>query len=653
MRSKTLFLLVFFTFFNIIVFSQKDPIKWGDIPAEDLAMTTYEQAPSAGAVVLCDFGDIYFDINAGGASYYFKRHKRVKVLNRSGFDEADIEIVYYDGQNVSKLKAQIFAPDGSVKEMGKDDWFEEKINKDWRRKKLAFPNVKEGSVLEYSYQIESSNFITLRAWYFQDFIPTRWSELQFSMIEWFHYQTLQSGTHPLVINESGSVGKNYNGYSATNHTYQWAAEHIPALKKESHTFNQWDYASKIEFQLKSINMPYSYTVPFLDTWGKIADALFDDVHFGRQYLKKGPSKKILEAASPAMEAAKTDMEKAQAAYNFVNKEMKWNDEYYQAAEDNLNDAFAKRSGNSGELNLMVLALLKAYDVKAFPVLVSTKKNGKFNRYYPMLGQFDHTLILSFINDKEYWIDAGDPTRPLGMPAMQSVNLEGLLINDIDDTFKWVSPTFPKSKEVVMTTMQVDDMGDITADISCSHVGIMAFEERQHCKDTDGKKHWESRLAERVPDASISSIDLQNLTDQNQPLKGKMAASLPGAAMVNGDIIYVSPVLHSRVLENPFKPESRTLPVEFEYPYSEQIIVNLTIPEGHVVDGAPESVKMVLPEAAGSFEYRFSDQGTKVQVICKYSLNKTFFLPEEYAALRNFHSMIEEKLGEQVVFKKRT
>ncbi|HFA51895.1 MAG TPA: DUF3857 domain-containing protein [Bacteroidetes bacterium] len=653
MRTLKLALLLTCTLSTLFLFAQKDPIKWGKIPADDLAMTSYEQDPSAGAVVLCDYGQIYFNISLQGTEYNFKRHKRIKILKRSGFDQANIEIPFLEGQDISKLKAHIYSPDGSVTELGKKDFFDEETTKFYRKKKFAFPNVKEGSVIEFSYIIESTNLVSLRNWYFQEYIPVRWSELRFSELGWFTYSTVQTGFQVLKIIERETGSKTLLDYPVKTFESRWAAEHVPAMKSEPYTACFDDYRSKIQFQLKSIQLPFSYTEPFFKDWGEIAGALFKNPHFGRQYLKKGENKKLLEAAAPAMAAAPTKLEKAIAAYDFVNGQITWNGTYYHFSDEDLNKAFEKKSAYSGEMNLMVLALLKKAGIRAFPVLVSTRSNGKVNKYYPMLGQFNHTLVWAEIDGKEYWIDAGDKMRPFGTPAMQSLNFEGILIDDEKKTYQWVGIKPAKTKDVMLVNASVNEDGELTADLTCSHTGYSALKERSACAGKDGKQHWQNRLDGQHPDAVIETINLQNQTAPNKALKNKMALDIPGAAMANGDMLYLSPTIYSQFAENPFKVEERTLPIEFPYPQTEQVITNLTLPEGYAVEELPESVKLSLPEAAGSFSYRVSEINGKVQIISKVVMKKTFFLPEEYAALRNFFSMVEEKQAEQVVLKKQT
>src|SRR5690606_30544412 len=60
------------------------------------------------------------------------------------------------------------------------DIFTEKINKYWEVQKTTFPNVKDGSVIEYKYTMQSPFYRNIPRWYFQGSIPVMYSELKFS-----------------------------------------------------------------------------------------------------------------------------------------------------------------------------------------------------------------------------------------------------------------------------------------------------------------------------------------------------------------------------------------------------------------------------------------------------------------------------------------
>jgi hypothetical protein len=89
-------------------------IKFGKISAADFDLSKYTFDSSASAVIIADFGNTSFEgNNKGDFTLSFKRFKRVKILNKNGFDIAKEEIeVYKDGpdnvEELASLKASTY-----------------------------------------------------------------------------------------------------------------------------------------------------------------------------------------------------------------------------------------------------------------------------------------------------------------------------------------------------------------------------------------------------------------------------------------------------------------------------------------------------------------------------------------------------------------
>ena len=62
---------------TLTVCAQKSPMKYGDIPMDDLTMTLYNKDSSATAVALFDYGKAYVSINSINATLNFERHARI------------------------------------------------------------------------------------------------------------------------------------------------------------------------------------------------------------------------------------------------------------------------------------------------------------------------------------------------------------------------------------------------------------------------------------------------------------------------------------------------------------------------------------------------------------------------------------------------
>ncbi|HCZ36654.1 MAG TPA: hypothetical protein DHV26_12090, partial [Cytophagales bacterium] len=159
---KFVSLLAFAVSFSSVAFAQKSPIKFGDVPIEDLKMTYYAKDSSAAAVVLVDYGEAYLSITSQTAQLTFERHVRIKILRKEGLKWGDVAILLRQAgsreERVSNLKATTYnLTDGKVAEskLNKDGIFKEKFNRSFIQQKFTMPDVKEGSVIEYSYKVNT------------------------------------------------------------------------------------------------------------------------------------------------------------------------------------------------------------------------------------------------------------------------------------------------------------------------------------------------------------------------------------------------------------------------------------------------------------------------------------------------------------------
>src|SRR5690349_17369419 len=89
---KALICGLFMALVSFTAVAQKSPVKFGNIPMEDMKMTVYDKDSSAAAVMLVDYGEAYIQVNTVSATMNFERHVRIKVLKKEGLEYADVEV---------------------------------------------------------------------------------------------------------------------------------------------------------------------------------------------------------------------------------------------------------------------------------------------------------------------------------------------------------------------------------------------------------------------------------------------------------------------------------------------------------------------------------------------------------------------------------
>src|ERR1700761_536867 len=169
---------------------------YGKIDKADLEMKSCDFEKDANAEVLFNKGVTGFDYDFNITEDV---HKRIKIFNDNGKKEADVHIVYYSInhlENISGIQAETFnLVDGKVEvtKLDKKLIYYKNIDKVRSEIVFTFPNVKPGSVIEYSYTWHTSSISNFPDWYFQDKIPVRYSELTTQIPDLFYYRA-----HPNV-----------------------------------------------------------------------------------------------------------------------------------------------------------------------------------------------------------------------------------------------------------------------------------------------------------------------------------------------------------------------------------------------------------------------------------------------------------------------
>jgi hypothetical protein len=101
---------------------------------------------------------------------------------------------------VTQLKAVTYSlENGQAVEtkLNKDGIFKQKLSRYYDLQKFTMPNVKEGSIIEYSYTIMSDFYSKFPNWQFQHDFPVRHSEFWAMIPEFFFYEKYMQGYVPV------------------------------------------------------------------------------------------------------------------------------------------------------------------------------------------------------------------------------------------------------------------------------------------------------------------------------------------------------------------------------------------------------------------------------------------------------------------------
>lgn len=653
-KQKLITTILFTLFFVNLVFAQKPPIKFGKVSMDEMKMTVYEKDSTAEAVILADYGisEILYN-DARGFELNFKKLVRIKILKKEGLDKANIEIPLYQSsgtdETIGGLKAVTYnLENGKIEEtkLPRKDVFTEEKSKNWKIKKFALPNVKVGSVIEYQYTMLSPFYFNFQSWYFQTDIPTAWSEYRTLIPEYFDYKKFTGGYLRPAIHETKTYSRSISGSSYTYSTdfQRFVYKDVPAFKDEKYITTPRDYLARIEFELRSTKFPWTIIKTYSTTWKTIANEMLGTDYFGAALNRKGIVKELSEQIDPNDPPAK----KVMLAYGLIKKHMKWNKRYNKYANTTLRAAYNKNEGNTAEINLLLVNLLRSVDIEAYPVLISTRSHGRINTFYPRFSALNSVIALARIDGKNLLMDATIAYLKPGELPYNDINGKGLVA--VKDNAYWVN--LLGSEKSYYTSMVMASIKDeqLIAQISRGYKSLLATSKRGSIA-REGKEKYIENFKEKNADWEISEHEIKNENDITKTLTEKIKVDNFNDIDVDDDIIYLPAILGNNDDENPFKSETREYPVDFATPMYEKSIISIVIPEGFQVEELPTPTKVVLPNDDASFFYQAKKVGPNIQVMTQINIKKTMFLPQEYHLLRELYRNIIEKQGEQIVLKR--
>lgn len=620
-------------FFVLPLFSQ-EKLKLGKVPSEDLKMTVYEPEPGAEAAYLAKTAFVEMVELGDKLKMKYDYFNRIKILSEAGYDNSDVELSYYHyrgSEKISSLKAIITYPNGESYKLTNKEFFREEIDDKWTRIKFTFPNLQVGAVLDYEYSLISSSIISLEDFEFQHDIPVRFAEFSFDFPDHIDYVFIKQGDQ--YIKQGDQL---------------YTMENVPSMKEEAYITTMKDYRGVIKTQVQGYRDSYRVFHPLYTTWEKVMEEIYDNDMFGHQINRKAAYNKILKAAEPILSEDIAIKEKILKLQNFILDNVSWNEEYRIFSTRGLDNAFEAKTANATELNLMMLAILKELEIESYPLLVSTRSNGKLITTYPLIDQFSYALIFAKIDGEEILLDISDRYRMPGDIKYSGLNLEGLIANEKQPIWYSIKPHM--GKDIFMGNFEIKD-GGLHGVLKGKYDSYNAIPERWHYNDDKSGKHWEDRLRKKFSETEVISADFEALDNLYESFKDEVNISIPGACVDAGDLMYIDPFIYSNYDENIFKQEDRQFPVDFGFPQSEQFIFMLKIPEGYDIDEIPESVSMSTEDHSANFIFKASKNGNVIQIIRKMEIKKAVFMPSEYLALKRLFDLMLEKNGEQLVLKK--
>jgi hypothetical protein len=610
--------VVLFFVIMTCISGQKPPIKFGDVDMEDMQMTVYPADTSAPAVILCDYGFFRAGI------FQFTRTLRIKILKKEGYSWANHSFPTGAKSTIKGITYNLENGKVIQDKLKNESIFTERVTDQNYRTRIAMPNVKVGSVIDLQFLFTGIPF----DWNFQETIPVRYNEL--------------------VIESSPYVRFKYNFYGferlSVSTPTRWVANNMPSFKIEPFMNSEENYLTKLEIDVLELVGYHQMAV----SW----DAIFHDLlwydNFGKALDLSGY---LNDLASSIKLTGAAGVTKIRMAFDSVRQNIKWDKkESLVTSTPTLGSAFKKKVGNSADINLILLQLLKKLDINVVPVALSTRSNGILSPLSPSYSRLNYVITLATIDTTKYLLDATEEYMPYYLLPLRCLNYNGQTVIETGSKHIDLSAT-RQDKQVTMYNLEMDGELNLKGEIQKINSDYAALDFRHKYHTFNSPDEYLEDFKKDKVGLTVNNVRLDNLDSLYKPVYEDYKVSISGKVNSMGNGLFILPMVYDQMLENPFKTTTRKFPIDFGYKSERTVITTIRIPAGYEINVLPSTIIMKMPDNSAIFLYEAVSTGSEIKITGKFTVNKSLIMPDQYLNFREFYDQIIKKQSEPVILKK--
>lgn len=660
--KKIYLLFSLFVFMMPPAHSQEYSYKYGKITNDEINMTVYQKDTTASAVVIYDDGYTKYGVLNNRFQLTTEYKKKIKILKQTGINEANIDIPYYyksstSRESIAGIEAFSYTLENAkiVKtKLERKYIFDEEMSDRYRRIKFSIPNVKVGSVIELKFSKSTDLVYGIDPWGIQGDIPVNYSYYEVVIPEYLKFNIDTKGFEKIDVVEtsenqqfvlSGSTSAN-NLLTCTSRYIKFTAKDIPALKDENYVWCVNDFLSGIRFELKATNFPNEFYKPYSQTWEDLEKVLIDETDFGKNLKISNPFKDVM---TKELASVTDEKEKIAKIYEFVKNHISWN-EKYSFHGNNAKDAVKLRTGDNGQINMILLSALKDAKIKAYPVLISRRSLGRLPFTYASYDQLNTFIVAAETSSgKVYYMDGSAIHGGLNMLPVDLL-VDRARIFDNEHTEKWVDITsIERNQKIRTVNVEMNEDGNMSGLLNTVYTYQDAYLYKQQFEAAKDSADFVESF-ENTNHVNVDTFRVEQKNPMSNIVKEKIFFSKTNESA--GEYIYLNPMIFTHLSENEFIQPERKLPIEFNYPSTYMLSCNITLPDNYEVIEIPKSIKLVLNENCKCI-YVVKQNANVLNLSYRFDMNQTIFPTTEYQAIREYFGQIATKNQEMLVLKKVT
>lgn len=605
-----------------------------------------ESYETANAVVVIDSTGI--DLEPSG-KYVSTQHKLVKILTMKGkawYSEATFGyFTLYD--TVIVKMARVISPDGKVMNVPKEDIKDVKIPAfgkfflpNVRMKKIIFPNVEEGSSIEYVIKdimqsppmednfdayvlFEGKNPVIKKVYSVGSPIPLNWK----------------------VKNDENQAVKFQKSKKNGKTTYKWSVQNVPGIVEEPMMPPMPDVCKKLLIT----------SVPSWKVWSKWYWNLCKD-----KFATNDTMNAVIDSVLVGRE---TREDSIRALYYYVSKNIRYVGTKMSGKKGGYEPfpatkTFRDKYGVCRDKACLLAAMLRKAGFDSYTVLTNPILN--VEKDIPV-DQFNHAITA--VREKDGSFLYIDPTAENTREFLSSIEQgKAVLVCDEDGEDLQYTPKVPAEKNFFFMEAEghLDENGNLNEILTWKLSGLMDMSFRRlltMLPPEQLNQIFQSIVSGMVTGAVIDTFYFSDPKDLYQPLEITLVFSAEKYGLNLGETFSFKPPLSGGGAGNisiggggnPFALEERKYPLYLYTTIKAVVEERIYIPEGYEVEELPENFGKSVDFFKVESNYEFRDG-----YILHYSesvMNDFIFSPKQYKAMKSIFDEMSQKSGQEIVLKK--
>ncbi len=642
--TKLLF-TVAFLFAVCTVYAQDKLPGFGKADIKELMLQEYAEDRSATAIKLLDYRESEFFIDLDFIKLTTERRVRIKILKKEGYKYATVSLPYtrHNRAKIGDITAYIYylneKGEAVTEKLDSDEIYRNQSKEGLRKVAFTFPNVKPGCVIEYKYTKKEKSTLHLDPWFFQDEIPTLLSVCKIispSKIE-IEKRLITSRQ----VNEKTSSQKHL--YSTDNIT-TLEMKNIAAFKMEPLMSSFRDNIQRAEFTI--VRRYGIYPLLFMGNkkWQTYTGWLYAAPFFGKHFTAEIiGTKSLLDSAA----LLKTTQQKINFIYTEVKKKIKWDDHQTFYAGD-IDECWQTGFGNSAEMNLTLFNLLKKSGVDCFPILISTRQNGKTDEHFPSLSQFNGVDVLVSDSSDIFILDATQKFLSYKVPPQNVMNRSAFLVDSAAGG--WINIAderlLQKSRVFINAILKNDFQirGSATIEFYDHARSQQLLEEKEN-----KEKMRDKPLKTENETITIDSVVQENETEDLKPYKKRFTFDYEMSQ--TGDFYFLNPFVLSSFSENPFRDSVRNSSIEFGSNQQFDLFFSLSLPDNAFIEELPTNQRVIMADSSLSFTVLYQKSEGLLMCRSNFLMHRSIYEKEEYDPLKKIFEKMYAIINQRVILKK--